>query len=157
MRDDELLLACEDEIMATLVAAQIDEVQDVHVSADFEGLLEDEAQGQLPAIGIVTAGLQRLPVESRLGRRIGSKLYRGRASFSLLIELKDESTVGAGRRRAVTISGKVNAALDFKVSGLAEMGRYQFEDFSITGPTESGSRVNLTMRFSIEGEFGRSS
>jgi len=156
VRDDELLLACEDEIAATLRTAQIDDVQDIHVSADFEGLREDEAQGQLPAIGIVTAGLQRLPVESRLGRRIGSKVYRGRASFSLLVEVVDESNVGATRRRAVTIAGRVNVALDNTLSALPEMGRYQFEDFDITGPGESGSRANLTMRFSIEGEFGRS-
>lgn len=125
MRDDEIIHAVEDEIIAILVNADIPEVASVLSSTNTDDLIMRDSEGQGPTIGVIdTNGSSN----GNIG--LGQKRKRVTVSYELAIAVVDESeTSVTGRRMARTIMGYVNKCLDNYLSSVA-LGRYQFTDWS---------------------------
>lgn len=124
MRDDQIIQAVEDDIVALLVAAGIPDLVSVLPSTNSTDLVMRDSLGQLPAVGVMDISGTSL---GNLG--LGQKRKRVTIQHELAIAVVDESGSEPGRKTARKIMGYINKTLDNTLS-TAILGRYQFLEWA---------------------------
>lgn len=150
MRDDEVVLALIDEIVAVLtVEPAIPGVASVLPSTSAEDLVFRDTLGQLPAIAVVdTAG----DVQSLVG--VGLKKQLVTQAFELSIAVVDESSAAAGRNTAREIWGQVNKRLH-NYRSTVEHAPSRYQHVGYVWPDHPRIELQLmTVRYQIDAILG---
>lgn len=120
MRDDEIVQGILDEV-ASVLLANVPGVASVLPSTTAEDLVFQDAEGQLPAIGVCEIDVD---VVGPVG--VGQKRHRATVSLDLAIAVQNESSAPEGRAMARGIWGYTTKALHNRLSTVTHaMGRYQ--------------------------------